>query len=236
MSLQDELRRRAWGDETASFYKERAFGTRTGFGRHPAILVVDMQVALDDPAYRIGADQTPAVEAIATLLRSARARSVPIVYVRTGYRPDFRDSGMFGRKIPSLADLQVGTPGYEIDPRLAPQDDDLIVEKKYPSAFFQTNLASLLVAAGVDTVILTGCSTSGCIRAAAVDAVSSGYHLVVPVECVSDRAEGPHWANLFDIDAKYGDVMALAEVLDALGRLDDDPASRRQAAAAARSA
>ena len=234
MSIQDELQRRAWGEETASFYQQRGLGARTGFGRHPAILVVDMQVALDDPAYRIGADQTPAVEAIASLLRRARELAVPIVYVRTGYRPDFRDSGMFGRKMPSIADLQIGTPGYEIDPRLAPQDDDLIVEKKYPSAFFQTNLSSLLVAAGVDTVVLTGCSTSGCIRAAAIDAVSSGYHLVVPVECVSDRAEGPHWASLFDIDAKYGDVMYLADVLEELSRLESDPEARRHAAAAAR--
>src|SRR5207245_2144803 len=106
--------------------------------------------------------------------------------------------------------------------------------KKYASAFFQTNLPSLLVTEGVDTLVLTGCSTSGCIRAAAIDAVSHGYRLIVPQEAVSDRAEGPHYANLFDINAKYGDVVPLAEAIEGLERLAADPAERRRAAAAAR--
>jgi nicotinamidase-related amidase len=187
-----------------------------GFGLRPAVLVVDMQVALDDPAYKVGADQTPAVEAIGTLLPHARRRGVLVVYARTGYRPDGRDGGVFMEKIPGLIELQLDDPGYEIDPRIAPEDADVVIGKKHASAFFGTNLSSLLVSHGVDTVILTGCSTSGCIRAAAIDGVSYGFRMILPLECVSDRAEGPHWANLFDIDAKYGDVVPLAEVIEYL--------------------
>jgi maleamate amidohydrolase len=211
--------------ETGAFYAERGIGGRVGYGHHPAVLIVDMQVGLDDPAYKVGADQTPAVEAIA---------SVPIIYVRTGYRPDGRDGGLFIKKIPALIELQADSPAFEIDPRLAPEGGDLIVDKKFASAFFQTNLPSLLVAEGVDTIILTGCSTSGCIRAAAIDGISHGYRMILPEECISDRAEGPHRANLFDINAKYGDVVPLDEVLAYLDRLPASPEERRVAALATR--
>jgi maleamate amidohydrolase len=141
---------------------------------------------------------------------------------------------MFGRKIPALLELQVGDKGVEIDPRIPPAAGELVITKKFSSAFFQTNLASLLVTEGIDTVILTGCSTSGCIRAAAVDGVSYGYHVIIPQECVSDRAEGPHYASLFDINAKYGDVVPMAEVIEHFERLVPGAAGRRVAAAAAR--
>ena len=109
-----------------------------------------------------------------------------------------------------------------------------MITKKYASAFFQTNLPSLLVAEGVDTIVLTGCSTSGCVRAAAVDGISHGYRVIVPEECVSDRAEGPHHASLFDINAKYGDVVTTAEVVEYFGELAAGVGGRRAAAAAAR--
>ena len=222
--------RERWGAEMQAFYEQSGIGARVGFGSSPAVLVVDMQVGLNDPAYRVGADQTPAVEAIAELLPHARQQNVPVLYVRTGYLPDGRDGGMFMQKIPGLIELQLDDRTYEIDPRIAPEAGDLVVAKKYASAFFQTNLPSLLVARGIDTIILTGCSTSGCIRAAAIDGVSHGYRIVVPLECVSDRAEGPHWANLFDIDAKYGDVVELAEAIAYLDGLPADPGTRRAAA------
>jgi maleamate amidohydrolase len=220
--------------ETQAFYEERGFGSRVGYGHHPAVLIVDMQVALDDPSYRVGADQTPAVEAIASLLPVARERGVPIIYVRTGYRPDGRDGGLFIKKIPALIDLQTDSPAFEIDPRLAPEDGDFVVDKKFSSAFFQTNLPSLLVAEGIDTIILTGCSTSGCIRAAAIDGISNGYRMILPEECISDRAEGPHRANLFDINAKYGDVVPLDEVVTYLEQLAVSHEERRAAALAAK--
>ena len=136
-------------------------------------------------------------------------------------------------KIPALLELQLDDPAAtELDLRLAPVEGEIVFTKKYASAFFETGLSSMLVAAGIDTLILTGCSTSGCIRATAVDGVSHGYRVIVPEEAVSDRAEGPHYANLFDINAKYGDVVPLAEVLEYLRRLPADPGRQRLAAAA----
>ncbi len=219
-----------WGDDVKRLYEDRGIGTRVGFGTRPALLVIDMSVGFNDPTYRVGADQTPAVTRIAALLRSARECHVPIYFFTTAYQRDGRDAGMFGRKIPALLDLQAGDRAVEIDPRLAPIDGEIIITKKFSSAFFETNLVSLLVRDGIDTTILTGCSTSGCIRAAAVDGVSYGYHVIVPEECVSDRADGPHYASLFDINAKYGDVLPLAEVLEYFDTLPRDPAARMSVA------
>ncbi len=233
MATQDELRERMdalgkgfdpgrqdigerWGAETAEFYRDRGLGGPVGFGERPAILVIDMAVAFNDPAYKVGSDQTPAVEAIARLLEVARACGVPVYFFTTAYAADGRDAGLFGQKIPALLELRLGDRGVEIDPRLGPVEGEPVIVKKYASAFFETNLPSLLVNESVDTVILTGCSTSGCIRAAAIDGVSHGYRVIVPRECVSDRAEGPHYANLFDINAKYGDVVALDETIEYL--------------------
>lgn len=235
MSTQDELGRRMeelgdafdpitqgiearWGAETDEFYRERGFRTRVGYGERPAVLVIDMARAFCDPSYKVGCDQTPAVEAVAEVLAAARAGGVPVYYTTIAYRPDGQDGGMFVRKIPSLLELQLDDPAAtEIDPRIAPALGEVVVEKKYASAFFGTSLGSMLVPRGVDTLILTGCSTSGCVRATAIDAVSHGYRVIVPEEAVSDRAPGPHYANLFDINAKYGDVVPLAEVVEYLG-------------------
>jgi maleamate amidohydrolase len=214
-------------EETRTFYAERGIGERVGYGHDPAVLIVDMQVGLNDPAYRVGADQTRAVEAIATLLQHARARGVPIIYARTGYRPDGRDGGIFIEKIPALIELQRDSLAFEIDPRIAPAPKDHVIEKRFSSAFFQTPLPSLLVTEGIDTILLTGCSTSGCIRAAAIDGISHGYRMILPEECVSDRAEEPHRANLFDINAKYGDVVSLAEVLEYLDSLPTERSGHR---------
>jgi nicotinamidase-related amidase len=223
-----------WGAETLALYRERGIGARTGFGHHPALLVIDMAIAFNDPSYKVGGDQTPAIEAIARLLPVARAAEIPVYFSTTAYHPDGRDAGIFGEKVPALLELQLGDRGVEIDPRLAPAEGEIVITKKFASCFFQTNLPSLLVYEGIDTVILTGCSTSGCVRAAALDGVSHGYRVVVPQECVADRAEGPHWANLFDIDAKYGDVMPLDEVIAAIEALPASRSERRLAAAAGR--
>ena len=205
---------RHWGADTEAFYEQRGIGSRTGFGERPAVLVIDMARAFNDPSFKVGADQTPAVEAIAKLLPVARSAGVPIYFVVTAYHRDGRDAGMFGRKIPALLELQLDDrAATEVDERIRVEQGEHVIVKKFASSFFGTNLAPMLVNDRVDTLILTGCSTSGCIRAASIDAVSYGFRVVVPEEAVSDRAEGPHHANLFDINAKYGDVVALDEVI-----------------------
>lgn len=252
MSSQEELKRRMeelggafdpstqgiearWGAETEQFYRERGFGTRVGYGENPAVLVIDMARALCDPSYKVGCDQTPAVEAIAQVLAAARASDVPVFFTTIAYLPDGSDGGWFVKKIPTLLELQLDDPAAtEIDPRIAPAQGEVVIGKKYASAFFETGLSSMLVSQVTDTLILTGCSTSGCIRATAIDGVSHGYRVIVPEEAVSDRAEGPHYANLFDINAKYGDVVSVAETLEYLEELPEDRAARRAAAAAAR--
>jgi nicotinamidase-related amidase len=204
-----------WGADTQTFYADRGIGaTRVGFGDRPAVVVVDMAIAFCDPAFKVGANQDREIGAIRVLLDAARAQQVPIFFITTGYSPDGREGGVWMLKDPILIELQVGDPAIGIDPRLAPRESEPVILKRYTSSFFQTTLHEQLAEAGVDTVIVTGCSTSGCIRATVVDGVSSGYRMIVPHECVGDRAEGPHWANLFDIDAKYGDVVDQAEVFE----------------------
>jgi nicotinamidase-related amidase len=205
--------------ETWAFYRERGIGDRVGFGTSPAVVVVDMSRAFTDPNTRVGAEQGETVAAIARVLAAARARGgVPVFFTTMAFEPDGRDGGTWGKKIPALLDLHTDDPAaMEIDPRIAPGDAEIVLNKKFASAFFGTPLASQLASRGVDTVILTGCSTSGCIRATAVDGVSYGYRIIVPEECVADRAVEPHRANLFDIQSKYGDVIGVDEVLEYLG-------------------
>jgi nicotinamidase-related amidase len=135
------------------------------------------------------------------------------------YKPDYSDAGTFIKKVPALHVLVEGSKMVEIDKRIAPQDGERVVVKKFASAFFGTDVAERLHAEGVDTVVITGCSTSGCVRATAIDSMQNGFHTIVVKEAVGDRAQGPHEANLFDIDTKYGDVISLAEALDKLAKL-----------------
>jgi maleamate amidohydrolase len=204
-----------WGRETQKHYRARGFATHVGFGTRPALLVIDMTSALCDPSYKVGCDQTPAVEAISRLLSAARAAGIPVYYTTVAYLADAQDGGVFVKNIPALLEVQVTDPAArEIDPRIAPVEGEVVIGKKYPSAFFGTSLGSMLVSHGICTLVLTGCSTFGCVRATAIDGVSHGYRVIAPLEAVSDRAPGPHFANLFDISAKYGDVVPLTEVLD----------------------
>ena len=206
-----------WSPRTWSTYRARGMGSRVGFGHTPAILVVDMSRAFTSPDYRVGCDQTASVDAIARLLAAGRSAGAPIFYTTIAYEPEGADQNAWTAKLPALLDLVVTDPmAVQIDERIAPRPGDIVLNKKFPSAFFGTPLISTLAAKGVDTLVLTGCSTSGCVRASAIDAVSYGLRVIVPEECVSDRAEDPHNANLFDINAKYGDVVSLSEVIDYL--------------------
>ena len=209
------------------------FGSRIGFGERPALLVIDMARAFCDASFTVGADQTTAVESIARLLGPARRQGVPVYFTTVAYLPSGVDGGTFVQKVPALRDLLVDDPAAtEIDPRIAPVNGEVVLVKKYPSAFFHTHLVSMLIGERIDTVIVTGCSTSGCIRATAVDAVSYGYRVIVPAEAVSDRWAAPHEANLFDIDTKYGDVLPEEEVADYLRALPEPIGEPRLADAA----
>jgi maleamate amidohydrolase len=200
-------------DKTRSLYASRGLGARVGFGSKPAILVIDFINGFTDPTSPLGGDLAAPLAATVEILVEAHIRGIPAYFTTVEYDSSLADGGYFVKKVPSLKWLVAGTRWVELDPRLPRIPGDTIIRKKYASAFFGTDLASNLAAKSVDTVIITGCTTSGCVRASAVDALQYGYRAIVPEEAVGDRAEGPHRANLFDIDSKYGDVVSLAEVL-----------------------
>lgn len=222
-----------WLDETKAFYGERGLGARVGYGANPAVIVIDMTKAFTDPEYKVGCDQTETLARIAELLAAARSRDVPVFFTQIAYLPDGSDGGWFVKKVPALMELQLSDPNcMEIDERIAPVDGEVVFCKKYASAFFQTHLPSMLVSQGIDTLILAGCSTSGCVRATAVDGISSGYRIIVPAEAVGDRSPGPHEANLFDIASKSADVVPLREVVEYLEGLPAERSERRLTAGA----
>ena len=190
------------------------FDGAMGFGRAPAVIVVDFIRAYTEPGSPLYAPAVvEAVKRTVPLLAAARDRRIPVIYTRVLYHRSGADGGLFVQKVPALRRMVEGEPLADIVPELPPGPDDVILIKQYASSFFGTSLAAMLTARGTDTLIITGCSTSGCVRATAVDAMQYGFRPIVPRECVGDRHDGPHEANLFDINAKYGDVVALADVL-----------------------
>jgi nicotinamidase-related amidase len=196
------------------------FHGRAGFGRRPALLVVDVNIGFTDPASPLACELEDVVTAIRRLVDEARRAGLPVVYTTVSYGEGDRvAAAAFIDKVPALLTLQAGSPWVEIDPRLAPQPGEPVLNKLFASAFFGTPLGSMLAAAGCDSVIVTGASTSGCVRATVVDALQHGYRPVVPREAVGDRNPAAHEANLYDIDAKYGDVVPLAEVVSHLEEL-----------------
>jgi N-formylmaleamate deformylase len=139
-----------------------------------------------------------------------------VVFTTIGFEGNGKDGALWLQKVPTLGDLELGGRWVDIDPRLGRREDETVVVKKGASGFFGTNLGAILVSQRVDTVVLCGATTSGCIRATAIDLLQNGFPTLVPRECVGDRAEAPHEANLFDIQAKYADVVSVAEALDYL--------------------
>ena len=196
------------------------FHGRAGLGTRPALLVVDMSLGFTDPDSPLACDLEEVVGSVERLLRVGRAAGLPVVYTTVAYDEGGKQAAAaFIDKVPALLTLEAGTGWVEIDPRIAPQADEPVLTKLFASAFFGTTLASLLVAAGCDSVIVTGASTSGCVRATVVDALQHGYRPLVPREAVGDRNPEAHEANLYDIDAKYGDVVSLDEAVDYLEEL-----------------
>jgi maleamate amidohydrolase len=203
-------------DDTGRIYERARLGQSITPGSRPAVLVVDFSRGFTDPGSTMGSDLTGEVEATKRLLDAARAKGIPVVFTTIGFESNLKDGSLWLQKAPGLAELQVGGKWVEIDPRLERGEDEVVILKKGASAFFGTNLPSILVSQGVDTIVLCGATTSGCIRATAVDLLQYGYPTLVPRECVGDRAQAPHEANLIDIQAKYADVVPIEDALSYL--------------------
>ena len=210
-------------EATQAVYERASMDTRVGYGTTPALVVVDLQVGFTDSESPLGGDLTGVVDRTNDLLDAAHDTDVPVVFTRiVSTHPDHADFGIWQAKIPRLDTLKAGSTWVDIDERLAREERDHVLDMLQASAFHETELASMLVAWGVDTVVVTGCTTSGCIRATVVDACAHGYRTIVPGEAVGDRAPEPHESNVFDMDAKYADVRPVGEVADYLRGADVD--------------
>lgn len=200
-------------------YRQRGFANRVGFGERPALLVIDFINAFTDVSCPLGSNLDGEVGATARLLEIFREKNLPVHFTTTAYEEGFASAGVFIKKVPSLSHLRQGTKLVEIDERLKPEPRETIWEKKYASAFFGTALASALAAQKVDTLLIAGCTTSGCVRASAVDSCQNGFRTIVVKDCVGDRSALAHEANLFDLDAKYADVVSIKEAQSYLNNL-----------------
>lgn len=202
-------------------FMERGFGQTIGFGRRPALLMVDFIKAFTDAARPLGAPLESQIHATNTLIKSARAKAVPLIFSTVAYdESGLQDAGIWALKQKGIISLVANTDGPEIDSRLDRKSDDIILPKKYASCFFGTDLVSRLVNRGVDTLIITGCTTSGCVRASAVDACQNGFRPIVVVEAVGDRSQLAHDQSLFDLNQKYADVVSLDTTLEYINALD----------------
>lgn len=207
-----------------AFFAQRGFGQRLGFGERPAVLAIDFMRAFTDPSLPLGSDLTSQIQETRRVLQAARAIGAPIFYTVVYYdEAGLADSGIWGIKMKGVLTLRGNTPEVELDPRLGYRDGEAIILKKYASAFFGTDLVARLNARRVDTLLITGCTTSGCVRASAVDAVQNGFRPIVLEEAVGDRAEAAHTQSLFDLNQKYADVVTVAEGLAYLEGLPRQP-------------
>lgn len=199
-------------DDLLANYK-KAYDNRVGFGTRPALLLIDFCQAYFEPGNALYAQVDDAMASALRLRATARLAQVPVILTNVVYHQSGWNGGRFFEKAMPLRNFTQGNPMAAWGPGLAPFEDELVVSKQYPSAFFGTSLASTLTAAGVDSVILTGLTTSGCVRASCVDAMSHGFRTAVVAEACGDRHAGPHEANLFDMNAKYADVVSEAETI-----------------------
>ncbi len=190
-----------------------AFGGHLQPGTAPALLIVDVVMAYLDPASPLYAGVEAALASNERLLAAARAAGIPVIFTNVVYGPGGIDGGMFYRKVPALQAFVRGSPMGFFPPSLQPLPTEIIVSKQYASAFFGSSLASTLTALGVDTLFITGFSTSGCVRATALDALQHGFVPMVVSDACGDRHAAPHEANLFDLQAKYAEVIDEAAAL-----------------------
>jgi nicotinamidase-related amidase len=209
--------------EKQAVYERATMDNRVGYGNDPALLVVDLQEGFTDNENPLGGDLTGVIEQTNVLLDATHNGNVPVVFTRIVFtHPEGYDYGVWLEKVPALNTLRAKSKWTEIDDRLYLSENDHVLDKRQASAFHETELDSMLTYIGIDTVVVAGCTTSGCVRASALDACQHGYRTIIPEKAVGDRADEPHEANLFDINAKYGDVRPVSEVADYLASVGVD--------------
>lgn len=198
---------------------ERAYSNKVGFGRRPALVLVDFARAYFDPECDLYAGVEDALASALRIRKAAHEARIPVVLTEVTYQEGGINGGRFFEKAKPLKAFVRGQRTAEFADGLEPQPGEIIISKQYPSAFFGTSLASTLTANGIDSVILTGLTTSGCVRATCVDSMSHGFITAVVADACGDRHSAPHEANLFDMNAKYADVVSEKEILDHIARI-----------------
>lgn len=204
----------------ADYYAKKGFRGRVGFGQRPAVIVIDLAKAWTDPSFIMGTDLSDVIENVKVILRFARDKKLPIFFTTMSFNTDLSDVGEnVLKKLPHLARLVKGSEWVQLHPELQQRENELLIKKQRASAFFGTMLLSQLIARKVDTLIITGCSTSGCIRATAESAHNYNFHSIVVREAVGDRSMRAHEYNLMEIDARYADVVSTERVVQYLENL-----------------
>ncbi len=206
-------------DNERDIYRKQGFATPMGMGKTPAVLVIDFVHGFTDPAHFGGGNIAAAIARTTALLALARARHWPVAHTRVVFADDGADANAFALKVPALLTLTEHSKLSQIVPECTPMHGEAVFRKRHASAFFGTDLARWLAFRRIDTLLIAGCTTSGCVRASVIDASAYNLRPIVITDCVGDRALGPHEANLFDMGQKYADLMTL----DAL-RGANDPA------------
>ena len=221
-------------EEEQRAYRAAGFGRKGGLGRRPALLVIDVQYrttgtvaqpfwdSIEEFPTSCGDVAWAAVPNIARLIAAFRDKAWPVLYPHVAPKEGF-DAGRLAAKVPAL--MTVARRGYDFVAEVAPRPEDVLLPKKHPSAFFGTPLASYLIDLGADTLVVTGCTTSGCVRGSVVDAFAYNFRVLVPSDAVYDRSRVSHAVNLFDMSEKYADVMTTEDCLSALSGLEADPAN-----------
>ena len=205
-------------DSLAANYASGGFGQALAWGERPALIILDMVRAYFDPAAERYLGTAECLESASRVLAGARQAGIPVLHTRVEFDPDGLSGGVFFRKVPALRHFVPGSRLGQIMPQVAPGEHEVVIVKQYASAFYGTALAATLTALRVDTLIIAGVSTSGCVRATGVDAIQYGYVPLVVRLAVGDRDPRPHEANLFDLQAKYAEVVDEDEVRTWLAR------------------
>jgi len=214
--VNEQVAGQGWRARIAAAYAGKGLGGRLRLGVRPAVVVVDLINGFTDEAFPAGSNLDDAVLATSSLLAAAREARCPVVFTTIAFSEAMLADNVWLKKMPAMKGLLDGSRWVDVDPRLGRREDEVVIVKRAASSFTGTDLNSFLTAKGVDSVIICGATTSGCVRATAVDACMLGWPAFVVRDCVGDRAVEPHEASLFDIDAKYGDVLSLDDALQAV--------------------